>query len=473
MESLKQPASERYFDEDELVELYDYANELHDDYVQLEALMCGARLYPDSHVLAERRLMLYLDTTDDTTDMRTNAAARFIEDNNGVPSLLSDSAMADIARMELMSDDKVPQAFEYFLKQHDKLSGEEIIRLVETVSDKDHYSILKLHYGELEKRATYLPALQFAMAREADDETDSDMQIELAEKLIEAEPFMSGYWLLLFRGQARAGKQEDARSTYEYAKALALDDPSAMLSIGETVFYHAPYLLDDMIKVFRDMVKQFPDDYNQTDALCSLLVAQGRNAEVVDILKKYLKVHPGESRPLQRLLLFNRGSLKPYIEAYFENCTSCDFDFIQLCRDLAVQGAHQNILDLTEEMQKRDLVTEFIVFIRMEAAYALGKYLTVIDTAQSTTADFGQFPYTDPSLALLYALSLIKAGHHYDAQDFVNKRNAFFEETFATGPLPARCASRLFLTLATRIEKYPLKDSFNWDYYDPLGYNKF
>ena len=44
--SLCQPVAERFFDEDELVELYDYAGDINDDYVQMEVLFCGARLYP-------------------------------------------------------------------------------------------------------------------------------------------------------------------------------------------------------------------------------------------------------------------------------------------------------------------------------------------------------------------------------------------------------------------------------------------
>ncbi len=51
-QSLSQPVTERYFDEDELVEVYDYAGDISDDYVQMEALFCGARLYPESQALS-------------------------------------------------------------------------------------------------------------------------------------------------------------------------------------------------------------------------------------------------------------------------------------------------------------------------------------------------------------------------------------------------------------------------------------
>lgn len=60
--SLTEPISERYFEEDELAALYDLAHDRDDNYVMLEVLLCGARLYPDSRLLAEKRLTWYMDS---------------------------------------------------------------------------------------------------------------------------------------------------------------------------------------------------------------------------------------------------------------------------------------------------------------------------------------------------------------------------------------------------------------------------
>ena len=48
---LSKPFSERYYSEEELLEVFDTAGDMSNDYVQLEALMLGARLYPDSVAL--------------------------------------------------------------------------------------------------------------------------------------------------------------------------------------------------------------------------------------------------------------------------------------------------------------------------------------------------------------------------------------------------------------------------------------
>ena len=52
--------SERYYSEEDLLEVFDTAGDMNNDYVQLEALMLGARLYPDSVALTERRAIFLL-----------------------------------------------------------------------------------------------------------------------------------------------------------------------------------------------------------------------------------------------------------------------------------------------------------------------------------------------------------------------------------------------------------------------------
>jgi len=53
----KQSLSDRedmpFFDEDDLVAIYDYAGDYDDDYVRLEVLFYSARYYPDSMPLSE------------------------------------------------------------------------------------------------------------------------------------------------------------------------------------------------------------------------------------------------------------------------------------------------------------------------------------------------------------------------------------------------------------------------------------
>ena len=49
-QQLGKPLSERFFDEDFLLDVFDYAGDIQDDYLRMEAMMCLARFYPDSEL---------------------------------------------------------------------------------------------------------------------------------------------------------------------------------------------------------------------------------------------------------------------------------------------------------------------------------------------------------------------------------------------------------------------------------------
>ncbi len=137
-ESLRRPVSERFFDEDELVEVYDYAGDLNDDYVQMEVLFCGARLYPESQALSERRALLYLDTSIDDTDAPSPAAGEYINDNFD-----TFSPIFDIVRLETEQPSEPQEALEFLLTQYETFNDEEMIRFCDLALDLGQYNWLK------------------------------------------------------------------------------------------------------------------------------------------------------------------------------------------------------------------------------------------------------------------------------------------------------------------------------------------
>ena len=62
---LKKDRRVMFYDLDDLIELYDYANDIQDKYVAIEVLFCGERLYPESVELAERRALFYFGYDED------------------------------------------------------------------------------------------------------------------------------------------------------------------------------------------------------------------------------------------------------------------------------------------------------------------------------------------------------------------------------------------------------------------------
>ena len=136
--SLTKPVGERFFDEDELIDLFDFAGDMADDYLKMEVLMCGARLYPESALLKERRAIFYSFVSDD-------AASKFLEDN---PQ--ENSPMWEIMRLRSRAPHgkDAERALEYLLGGVDKLDDEEVIQFVELASQVLAARCLRLVGGQ-------------------------------------------------------------------------------------------------------------------------------------------------------------------------------------------------------------------------------------------------------------------------------------------------------------------------------------
>ena len=55
LKGVRDNMNSEFYEEDELLDIYDYAQDEGDEMVQLYVLLAGARLYPDSDFLDERK----------------------------------------------------------------------------------------------------------------------------------------------------------------------------------------------------------------------------------------------------------------------------------------------------------------------------------------------------------------------------------------------------------------------------------
>lgn len=472
-ESLCRPVSDRFFDEDELVELYDYAGDLNDDYVQMEVLFCGARLYPESAALAERRALLYLDTTVDDSDTPSPAAEAFLNDN---PEMFS--PLFDIARLEVQHPGDPVAALEFILTQYDSFSDEEIIRFVDLAFDLDCYNWVKENLERLRGKIKYQPVLTYEVMREADDTLDNELVIKLAEELIESEPFSVGYWVTLFKAQARAGKEDDARSTFDYAKALAADDYEARMVLADAVFDFAPYLYQEALDMLEEMSADRPDEFIFVDCQCAILVRAGSTDRAVSKLMKFVDSHPAHPRAMRQLLLCNIRNPRPALDRFYEATAGEGFDaetFSELVNLLSMNTASRSLdalmrhADNVEEMDPG----EFSAWI--EALFALGKYTNIVELAD-------QYKLTDMLIriplkgsAYLFALmvSLMKLGRGDDAEAVYEQARPMIEAILDDAPMPIKMSARCLMTLRDKIRRHPASEKLYWEYFDMLSYGKF
>lgn len=467
-ESLRHPVAERFFAEDELIDLFDYAGDIADDYIQLEVLFCGARLYPESRGLAERRILLYLDTTIDESDEPSPGARFFLEDNPEVHTPLF-----DIVRIELNRPEDPVAALEFFLSQYSTLNDEETIRLLNLAFNLDQYPWVIQNMERLRKTASYLPTLLYEVMQEADRIEDNDTVIKLANELIEIEPFVIGYWTMLFKAYARAEKKDEAMSTFDTACALSADNTDGLMTLAESIFQYAPYLADAAIEILENLKKEHPDDFIYVDCMCALLMKLNMPRRAVDQLTAYLDEHPENAAALRQLLMCNARDAHTYVERFY--AITGGFDEVtlsELFQQLNFISAANSIVALGEAAitHRPDDLYSYI-----ESLFSLEKYREVAEMGERWP-DFIQacsHPLRGPATSYCYVVSLMKCGLEEKALAHLREVRPAMENAMVSCPMPVRMAIRCLFTLEEKVRKHPASETLYWEYFDMLSYNKF
>ena len=472
-QSLSQPVTERYFDEDELVEVYDYAGDISDDYVQMEALFCGARLYPESQALSERRALLYLDTSVDDSDAPSPAAGAYLNDHAEIFTPLF-----DIARLEINHPEDPEAALEFLLTQYETFNDEEIIRFVDLAFDLDCYKWVVDNLDRLRTKVHYQPVLVYEVMREADENLDNELTARLAEELIETEPFSVGYWELLFKAQARGEKEEEAKSTFDYAKALGADDPDSLLVLAGDVYNYAPYLHKEAFDMLETLKADAPERFEFVDCQCALLVKTGAGDRAIATLIKFVEDNPGHERAVRQLLLCNIRNPRQYLDRFYEATEGRGFSadtYAELLNTLAMNSAMRSLealLERTVNMEEMD-PGDFSAYI--EALFALSKFSRIVELIENYkyTEMLFRIPLKGCATSFSYMVSLMKLGRQADAEAHFNSLRPYYEAVLEDAPMPVKMAVRCLLTLADKIRRHPASETLYWEYFDMLNYGKF
>lgn len=207
---LAQPESQRFYSEDDLIDIFDYAGDLGDDYLRMEALLLGARLYPDSLDLRERRAIfyLYLDPA---------AFKSFLDDN-----MTMDSPLWQILRLNLLrpGEPNAPEILSAFLDHVGELSDEEVIQFVQLAGSVGQTDWLLSNLDKLRHHVTYLPTLLYEAAAQAEDAGKYEQAAALVAELTDLEPYNADFWTMHATLNVLLNRKDEAAADIDYALAI-------------------------------------------------------------------------------------------------------------------------------------------------------------------------------------------------------------------------------------------------------------
>lgn len=473
-DGLGEPISERYYAEDELGLIFDYAANNDDDYVQLEVLLCGARLYPDSVLLAEKRLVYYLNTTDEDAGTRTEAAADFLVDHSD-----TDTPVFEMARLELEPPDNAVEALDGLLERINQMSVDESQRFVDLAVDMGQFDWLMEHYEQIIDKAVVPEAVQYAIAVRADQLRRNNDMLRMADALIEGDAFSPTFWIMLLRAQARLGLEDEARATFDSARALAADDPSETLRLAEVVYNDAPYLMRDIFGSVEELSNRYPDKFIYVDFMCACMVQADNVGAAVQLLHKFLDANPDNESALRQLLMFNDSMAYEYVARFKEANKSHNITeegFFEFINSLSTRGAHRSVDAMMSNYCNDVKMQEPGISSWVEALYVLEKYERIEALSSTYPEAFDNAlnqPLRAPATCYAYTMALVRQHRLTEAREFAGRQAERFSQLLPHLAMPFRMTAKAFILFARRLERTDINDALLCEYFEFLSYGKF
>lgn len=459
--SLAKPITERFFDESELVDIFDYAGDIEDDYVRLEVLIVAARLYPDSSMLADRHALFYLDQEND------GAVNAYMSDNAG-----ASTPIADIVRLELQdSPAGDPAPLEYLMTAYPSFTDEEMIRLVQLAADLNCYDWLIANLPRLRRKTDFVPSLLWEVINEADNAGDTATAIALAEELIELEPFSGTYWSALFRAHARAGNHEEARNAFEYASSIVADEPSEVMWLADSAYNFAPYVCENVEELVAALPVDNVDEFQIVDCRFGLLLKSGNFVKAQEIAKDYARRHPDDERALTHILATEAPDASEFINAFLDaKPDGFSTEFLSTLSNQLFMAGSDSFNVLFKCLQQRQMLPDDMVATWLCDLYVRGEYHFINSLFLNGYLDLNSFvatPMTGASAAYALTASLLRAGLFDLAQLVKKETRSGFGSLMTFAPLPIKMIAANTMALFRLMDEKGNNPSFwadtdNW-----------
>lgn len=454
---LKRPLSDRYYNEDDLIEIFDYAGDVNDDYLRAEALMLGARLYPDSAELAERRAIFYL-----------------FFDEEVFKSYLADhpeshTPLWEIMRLNLLKPGtaEAKAALEDFLEHAGNLNDEEIIQFVQLASSLELGRWLYDNVDKLRAHCTYLPTLLYELAVNAEMGGDYEQSARFLEELTDLEPYNPDYWTMHATINLMMGRTAEAASDVDYALAIDPDNIEALRAKIGTL--DKPDVHGEFGELVDRILAVAPDDEN----VAVMAIEQAEQSGDVDyinaILLRVSDSCTGSYRLVEKAVASGYPELQHMLEALYDAGKN-DMEEWKRMADKAYEvrnaAAVSSIMQVYEQKSELPLGHDILLY---RILYSLRHYDVVVNMFLSASQESNMRQPENLYMAFtLFVMSLLRLGQTDDAVGAAtNMLNMLRDEPALPGDHFQKYALRTFLTDV--VKKCGGKRAVDWSKYDPIG----
>lgn len=408
-ESIRRPMDQRFFDEDELLEIFDYAGDVNDDYLRLEALLCAAHFYPDSDDFRERKAVYYSQCGD---DLRDNC----LDDNKDANGMIWD--LLRLRRRYDCSVDKTLEDIEDIIDRYDDFTDEETIQLIDIVSALGAISWIKKNMAKLRKKAGYLNILLFEVAIAADLNGEAHFSTCMLEELTEIEPYNAYYWMMLAKEYAEIDSQEDAQSAIDYSLAINPHDPQAII-IKARLLYSIDQNDPEIVSLLENAVKSDEDNADAAKFLAVVYNGIGRREDAAETLHNYLSNHPTEVLNIvPDLVMYLPEDTDELLDTFYRySDDNSKLLWLTWSQQLMANGLTE-LSNKVIEAYHRNSGVKLDTMSSIEILFKEGKFEEALLSLGSYLENNDNISGELPTMAIIHLISMLKLGEYEKARSF-------------------------------------------------------
>lgn len=398
-EIVKAANPEAFFDETDLVEIFDYASDLDNYIVKMEVLLYGARHYPDSQALATRRAWFYSSFGE--MDAATTVNNRVRE--GGV--------LNKLLALKAEGPDENPTtrvALDAIVRQTEAFADEDVIQLVDFCAERNLLDWVRDNRSKIEAKTPYPQTFIYEYADRAEDAGDYETAEKLFEELTMMEPFTTDFWLRLGAVQYEAKKFEAALNSADYA--LAIDSVNIeALTIRAKSLYWLDRDMAEVIRILSDIVLRPESTEDDIRILAFAKSDTGDSAGAVESLTLFLDTHAPSRVAMDCLLVIDLATGVKYAEKFFVT-TQTDGGAYSAWAEEHFRLRNYAVAAELFRIAAEQAVTPENIRYMLEAYYLAGEYLKAVKCFERYVVISEKVWIHYPTLVFPYLMSLVRLG---------------------------------------------------------------
>lgn len=435
-------------DEDDLVDVFDFAGDMSDDFVRLSVLLEASRRFPENNGLRLRKAIFLASISDGAlNDYITTPEAQHQSQLWAILACRAEMPKGHQADLRLRAIAEMDDDFE---------EDEAVIQFVALAKHLQRESWLWDNIDYLKKRcAGGLQTLLFEMARSAEGREREQQAIKILEELTLDYPFYMDYWSLLAELQSNCDLFDDALMSIDYALALAPDDAELYSMKGYILVKAQRYA--EAVNVLEKAIKMGAAEYSAKRNLIEALRFTDKGSEYRSLLLDLQSENPGEQALMLQTICLLDEDIDEVLDRYYDVNEPDTGVLLQHINELCAEDKLSVALSYLEWYKRRFSLSAIPTLMLLELYYSAGLYRKAYDLICNEIRSY-ELSGNQLSILCTIASVLIRCGCFEDAKEFCerwleNIKNN--EETLAPYKVIGRGVSATLREMVDFLSKNP------------------